>query len=89
MKPELSNKTNADPDFVWLSQFYSGATQSNLAAKQAIRKIKLCLFPPSSFLKSWLWGWKLFSADGSMAGLFDSAAAACQQGKTFVRPFFE
>lgn len=67
--------------------FCLGATCSNLAGKQAIRKIKLCFLTRSSFLKSWLWGWRVFSADGSMAVLFDSAAAACQPGKTFVRPF--
>lgn len=33
-------------------------------------------------------GMEAFSADGSMAELFDSAAAACQPSESFVRPFF-
>lgn len=73
------------PEYV-LGQLYNGRTQSNLAVKQAIRTFKQfpCLFIPEQLTL----GMKAFSADGSMAELFDSTAAACRPGKSFVRPFF-
>lgn len=43
-------------------------------------------FPPLSIPEKLTLGMEAFSADGSMAELFDSAAATCQPSKTFVRP---
>lgn len=74
------------PTLSVLGPFYNGGTHSNLIAKQAIRKMKLC-FSPLFIPEKLTLGMEGFSADGSMAELFDSVAAACQPGKAFVRPF--
>lgn len=82
----FANKSiSLTPTLYVLGQFYNGGTHWNLAAKEAIRKIKC--FPPFLIPEKLTLGMEAFSADDSMAELFDSAAAACQPSKSFVRPF--